>query len=440
MTPENAYKCGWVLEEVAAGMWRKRWCMLQGPRGYLSLHDSDASGTEATVVIPTSLCRVKRVKVKGVDGSADAGAEAAVEAGTEIPEGQPPEKRGPAEEEPEPELQAEPEPEAQSGAEPEPEPETETGSKPGAESLADKLPAGLKQQAADLDKKYGVSSQLGALGKVAEAKLGELEKKHNITAKLEELEKKHKITDQINAAKTKVESSAAELDQKHGISEMLEIAKAKAKEVSGYLEGEPNADHSDSLSDSGSETSGWGGDDPLRHRWAFRIEIKSSNLPMVVGARASVFTLDPSTESGQTAWLDAILGTAEAGVAGTTADDASTKVDEGAAWLPANRQSRARAESQDKPLIDLDLDLSREKIESYAAKKAAQSVAKRLSKTRTSALDEVVSAGKSGTKLSAGNVESGGVMSKLKGGRQRPQRKCYELVFFIIIHSSKRNG
>ena len=400
VTPENAYMCGWLLEEVAAGMWRKRWCMLQGPRGYLSLHDSDASDAEATVVIPTSLCRVKKVKAK-VKAEV---AQTAVE-GAQIPEGHPPEKPAPAEAEPAAELQAEPEPEPETGA--------EQGPAPEPERLVDKLPAGLKQQAAVLDKKYGVSTQLGALGKVAEAKLSELEKKHSITAKLGELEKKHHITDQINAVKTKVETSAAELDHKHGISDMLEIAKAKAREAAEYLEGDPDGEHSDSHSESGSELGAWGGDDPSKHKWAFRIEIKNSNLPMVVGARASVFTLDPSTESGQTAWLDAILGTAEAGVAGTSAEDASTTVDEAAPWLPANRQSRAPAQPKDKPLINLDL--SRERIESYAAKKAAKSVAKRLTKTRTSALDELVSAGKSGSKLST-NVESGGVMSKLKGG------------------------
>lgn len=63
VTPETAYKVGWVLEEVGDGIWKRRWCMLDRPRGHLSLHDSDTADAEATVIITTSVCTVTPVKV-----------------------------------------------------------------------------------------------------------------------------------------------------------------------------------------------------------------------------------------------------------------------------------------------------------------------------------------------------------------------------------------
>ena len=409
VTPENAFKCGWLLEEVAAGMWRRRWCMLQGPRGYLSLHDSDESGTEATVVIPTSLCRIRKVKVKGL-----AAIEGAAAADEPIPEGQPPEKKAVAEPEPapDPDLDAlpDPEPEPVADGEPEPEPEPET--------LADKLPPGLKEQAAALEAKYDVSAKMEMLQSLAGAKLDEVEKKHKLS------DQRAKLSAIVAMQKTAGMGKFAELDQKHGLTDMAQVAKTKAMEAAasaGYAEGQDD-DGSDSHSDSGSSEGQWGGDDPLKHRWALRIDIPDKTLPMVVGARASVFTLDPSTETGQTAWLEAILGTAEAGVAGASVDKAAYKPDDSLSWLPANRAARTEEEAAARggPLIDIDLDFSRERMENIVAKKTAQSVAKRLSRPRTTALDEMVSAGKAKTgKLSSSASsasESGGLVSKLKDG------------------------
>ena len=164
----------------------------------------------------------------------------------------------------------------------------------------------------------------------------------HLEKKLGDLEKT--LDGQIATFKSKIETGAAELDEKHGISEMLEVARAKAKEMAasaGYVE----QTVSDSASDSDSVGSGWGGDDPLKHRWSFRIDIPDKHLSMVVGARASVFILDPSTESGQADWMDAITGAGESVVAGQSGDGPSI------AWLPQSRQPRTEAEARCAPAL-----------------------------------------------------------------------------------------
>ena len=348
---EDAAHCGWVSEEISSGLWQRRWCMLQAPRGYLSLHNSDASGSDATVVIPTSVCRIRKFKP----------------AADKIPEGEPPESTietigdGP---DPEPKEAAQPEVELESDSEP--------------KTVEEKAKAQMKAlfaQASSLDAKFDLASKAQGMAgpklsagmalldkgkallvektaqQTAETKPGdgaelepepvaELEAEIQADADAEgwqskvegmrsmmlaqamELGEKYKVKEKATMAASIAESKLSEtktsaaakyvsLDQKYDISgkatakyssldQKISATKADLDDKYGITSLIETTRASvmqtigygdDSLSDSGSEASfAKGVEDPVRHQWSFRIDIPEQYIELVVGVSGDVST------------------------------------------------------------------------------------------------------------------------------------------------------
>ena len=369
VTPEKAHKVGWLLEEVGDGIWKRRWCMLDRPGGHLSLHDSDTAGAEATVIVTTGVCAVSAVKVKKSLVAADA--------------------YDPAES-------------AQPGPDPEPKqaPELEAEAELGLAEKAEAAKKALADQAAVLNEKYKVEETYQMLSGKADSLMKDLDKKYSIAEK-------------AKALKESISRSAESVDEKYGLAKMATDAKDKAYEAAGIAQTVVSSE--DDTSDSGSEHGSWGGDDPLRHQNAFRIDVPEDYLGSVVGARAKYFTLDPTTETGQQSWISAIAGD---DVIDSVTGQADSEVAVNVSWLPRNRRPRTAEESANRDLLDFGQD----DIEQWVAKKAAKTVAERLVRGRATvasveALDEIAMNVKSGATKSAAaaSEESTGLISKAKG-------------------------
>jgi hypothetical protein len=328
---------------------------------------------------------------------------------------------------------------------------------------AETVRSALLLQASALEQKYRVAQNLQSLGGKAEVGFNTALK--DLESKFGQLDEKHGLADKMSSAKKKVVATGAEIDSKYGLTLLAESARVQAMEAAGYLVSAPfpsfarpvltaiflchacfcqeilrakTARQDSAGEDSGSEVSlnAAGGDDPLRHKWAFRIDISNDTLPLVVGSRAPFFVMDPGTESGQLAWFEAITGAGDAAAAGQSGSSTPVAPDEAAgsshAWLPFNRQPRTQAEAVRRETQHRSIDLisipDAQDIEKWVAKKAAKSLGQRIITRRvpTAALDEAVLQGKqrmgaasvssatgSGV-ASAAKADSPGMITKLK--------------------------